>query len=251
MSLTNPAEDHALLRLCGLQRHVRLEARIDTQVMRAPDLRRIDLRTKRMLRHEVTWWNPRLRLFREAEPWRHDADDRERLTVQADRGAKRTRVGAISTLPVGIGHDHDACPAGVVCCCQRPAERRAHLHDIEESGRDDGAGDAFWPVEAGHIERGVPQRAHRRKALGLPLPVEKETGRLIAGRHDPIGVRIRQRAHQRGVDDREDRGIGADAQRNRQQDHHRESRRLRQEPHGIAKILDQHVPTPFAPARQG
>ena len=53
----------------------------------------------------------------------------------------------------------------------------------------------------------------------------------------PVGVRIRQRPEQRLVEQAEDRGVGADAQRERQDGDEREDRLLAERPEGEAEVL--------------
>ena len=57
----------------------------------------------------------------------------------------------------------------------------------------------------------------------LPIKIIGERDRIILSRpgrfvqdHDPVGIRIRQRPEQDGVDDAEDRGVRTDPERERQ-----------------------------------
>ena len=57
----------------------------------------------------------------------------------------------------------------------------------------------------------------------LPIEIIRQRDRIILSRpgrfvqnHDPVGIRIRQRPEQDGIDDAEDRGVRADAERERQ-----------------------------------
>ena len=66
----------------------------------------------------------------------------------------------------------------------------------------------------------------------LPIKIIWERHRIILSRpgrfvqdHDPVGIRIRQRPEQNGVDDAEDGGVRADPERKRQ-DCNRGKRRI-------------------------
>ena len=60
-------------------------------------------------------------------------------------------------------------------------------------------------------------------------------------RHYRGGVAHRKWAKKERVDEAEDRGVGADAEADRQQGHESESRALREHPHGVAQVVDQRV----------
>ena len=67
----------------------------------------------------------------------------------------------------------------------------------------------------------------------LPIEIIGQRDRIILSRpgrfvqdHDPVGVRIRQRPKQDGVDDAEDRGVRADAERKCQNSDQSEPRRF-------------------------
>ena len=70
---------------------------------------------------------------------------------------------------------------------------------------------------------------------------------------EPVAVGKRQRPQQHGVDGRKDRAVGADAERQREDDGEREARRFRQRPRGEAQIAqrrfqafgDIHIAGPF------
>ena len=112
---------------------------------------------------------------RETEPRRHDADDRERLTVdersRCQRRAGRRHIGGSSSRrrspPRGRRPESSAGASG------RPSVGRTP-HDVEEAGGHDRTDDPLWPVEPRDVERRVAQRAHRRETRRLALPVEKQ-----------------------------------------------------------------------------
>ena len=55
--------------------------------------------------------------------------------------------------------------------------------------------------------------------------------------HEPIGVLERQAIDEHGLDDREDRGVRADAERERQHGDGGEARRAQPESNRVAKVL--------------
>ena len=88
---------------------------------------------------------------------------------------------------------------------------------------------------AREVQREIGRRRHRAEAMAHGAPVQEISGRdrsvqatfartLLADHHDVPGVRVRQRPPQHGVHDAEDRGRRADAERQRQDGHGRESR---------------------------
>ena len=61
---------------------------------------------------------------------------------------------------------------------------------------------------------------------------------------EPIGIAVRQRLQQQRVDDAEDRGVRADAERQRGDGDEAEARRAQQQPRAVAKVLKQDVIEP-------
>jgi len=67
----------------------------------------------------------------------------------------------------------------------------------------------------------------------LPIKIIRERDRIILSRpgrfvqhHDPVGISIRQRPEQDGVDDAEDRGVRTDPERECQDGNRSEPRRF-------------------------
>ena len=75
------------------------------------------------------------------------------------------------------------------------------------------------------------------KLAGAGVFLEKPA-RLFSSQtiDEAVGVAEGQCAKQHRVDRREDRGVGADAEGQRQHSDEREPRRPREEPHGIAEV---------------
>ena len=91
---------------------------------------------------------------------------------------------------------------------------------IQKTRGGETAADAFGLLADGEVEIGVSGSAHRLEDGVLALPFEEIAGRrdiLISsngGADDDelVGLGIGERSQQRGVDDAEDSGVGADAE---------------------------------------
>ena len=169
----------------------------------------------------------------EREPAREDADDLVRLVVEPYDGAHDVASRAKSRLPRLVAeHGHAWSADDVLAWQERAAEDRANAEHLEQSGADARAGDLLRRGGAGehraepgpdgnagvrrllltpHDEVGVVQR-HAIPARGehclllsqrIRLPDGDEASRVVVG----------QRPEQDAVDDAEDRGPGADRER--------------------------------------
>ena len=148
---------------------------------------------------------------------------------------KRVRQNAsLITTRVGAG--------GLVLGGERPAGNRCDAEDVENPGRDPLAGNRLRvAIGAGHHHAADARRKARdvleRAAARLPVEqverrgVALRNGRgLLPDRHEAIGVAVRKRAEERGIDEREDGAVGADAERERQRRHQGEGGRALQLP---------------------
>jgi hypothetical protein len=80
------------------------------------------------------------------------------------------------------------------------------------------------------------RRNRGRGTVALPgLPVRPRD------QHEIVGARERQRTQEDGVDDAEDRRVGADADRNRQDREHQETRRPPERARGVPNVLKEVV----------
>ena len=79
----------------------------------------------------------------------------------------------------------------------------------------------------------------RQLAIGMKRYVGARALEDIPDHHDPAGMRIRQRLEQNGIHRTEDRGAGADAQRQRECADGRKARTMAQPASGIAQIGEQ------------
>ena len=64
---------------------------------------------------------------------------------------------------------------------------------------------------------------------------------MVGDRDDTLGIRIGERAQEHGVDDGEDGGIGADAERERRDRQQRERRLAAKGTPGVAEVLDEAI----------
>jgi hypothetical protein len=157
---------------------------------------------------------------------RRHADDRVRLSAQADRLADRVARGAELTLPVAVRHDRDAVRARpIVARLERAAERRVDPEDLEVVAGDDFAECQPRPipvaddrehravasdvVEDGVLRAHVDQIRMGGAAPGLAVAAAR------VDRYEPLGVAAGHRAQQQCVDDGEKRGVNADRDRDR------------------------------------
>ena len=68
------------------------------------------------------------------------------------------------------------------------------------------------------------------------MPGKRALRRLVEEPHEPIGLVERQRPQQHRVDDAEDGGVGADAEREDRDHGDGERRRAEQDPEGVAEV---------------
>jgi len=172
----------------------------------------------------------------EIELGRRDADDGARPAVERERAADRGRLSAEALAPEAVRQHHDGLRAGSgVLGEQQPTRRGARADEREKRRRDRDARDARR-LAAARLEKGAPpvgrqpvERARRAVAPGMEGEFAEQrphrrvrAGVVLREAHQPVGVGIRQRAQQHAVGHREERRIGADAQRQRHERRDRE-----------------------------
>jgi hypothetical protein len=165
------------------------------------------------------------RAIERAARWQH-ADDRVREVIEQNRAVDDRGVRAELVHPKHMTQDDDLLFAGLIFAGKkRPAERRADFEDVEEVGGDPRAAKLHGLGHTGERDRPSGLGGHVVEDSVVFLPVQEVQGRdAVAFEHrrlfeyanDPIGVLVRQRLEQDGVDEREDRRVGADSQRKRQ-----------------------------------
>lgn len=206
---------HFLLRLA--ERNARLQARHTHQPEEAPA--RAHLGTRRERFPQVGF--PR----RIAERGRHHAGDRVGLAVERDRAADDGWIGAEPPHPEAVAQNRDARAAELIVAPREgAAERGTGAHYTEEVRRHRRAADVFGVAGPGeHVRRAtVGGEAFDGAALGTPV-LEARIRRHVVieallrvghpHHHDPVGIVVWQLPQQDGLDDAEDRGVGADAKR--------------------------------------
>jgi hypothetical protein len=142
---------------------------------------------------------------------------------------------------------------------ERAAEGRPHAQEIEVVPADPHCGKALR-LAVGN--EGRQPRAHHREALNraaaLPPVQDRREADVrgnafriaIADGDEPLGRFVRQRPQQNSIDDAEDSGVGADAERERDEHSRGEPRRVAQHADAVAQVLAeriQHRKTPLVP----
>ena len=200
-----------------------------------------------------------------AERGGHHADDFVGFTIERDLPAEDGRISSEPVAPQVIGQDHHARTPGAILLgkkrsteCWRHAKHREHV-----------PGDSFAEQLFGR-SRFREDRRHRGKSGQV---VERPVGALIidevCGRYgqsrvpplvdfpqrdEPCAFGIWERPEHDGIDDAEDRRIGADAEGQREHGHRREAGRTAEKTERVAKVMKEHdtrgakaVPGEYAP----
>ena len=173
--------------------------------------------------------DPELRVpVGKAERQRHHTDDHRCTVVDQNRASNHLPVAAEHPLPRAVAEDDDRSCAGlVVPCGQRAPEQGAGLQHLEDAAH---AADARQPhrlalPREAHVRPAV--RGHDAEGRAPTAPVVEVAGRhcaagvlaiqcLVPERVEPLGLVVRQGSEEHAVDDAEDSGVRADAQRQRQ-----------------------------------
>ena len=196
------------------------------------------------------------------ESRRCDPDDRHPLRADLNALPEYCRIPSEAARPEAVADDgHRAvwtatARLGIVGGRQQSSVGRANTEQIEV-----GAGGVLTahplrhPVDR-HLERPFGERRDtREEPVVIAEPLEAGIGRAVAAAGLPAGVvdeeqslRVvdRQRLDQHGVDQAEDRRVGADPEPERQQGHQRERRRPPQQPECVADVAAQLVDQPQA-----
>ena len=177
------------------------------------------------------------------------------------------RIAAEASLPELMAEHHDARRVRpIVIHRDRAAEQRTHAEQREELADTtcmfSRAGApapvrvavperqaASWPsvrlsrCQSSQLAGDTTLRVRPTSMIGEP-----EIRQALVDRHQLVAVRIGQRTQQQLIDDREDCGVGADAEGEREDDGEREARALAQAAghvfHVADEIFDRHVTLP-------
>ena len=192
---------------------------------------------------------------RKGETGGHHPHHRQRRAVDVEDAAEHVAVAAETALPEVV-REQDGGPLALVVVLrqQDAAEQGRRAERLEELAGDPHRRDLLGiavPREAQPV--GVDDRHLRERLRRLPVVEGRRRDRQLVGEADlpgqlrvrgpdhrqPLGIAERQRRQQHRIDDAEDRRVGADPQRQREDGDDRERRPLEQRPAGEAKVLQQ------------
>ncbi len=150
----------------------------------------------------------------------HEHGFRAQVVVCVREGAPEERLDA-EQIEVVRGHDGSVHAIGLAAAQQH--ERHGVVLDNVLDGREPGAvlGDF----------------RNREPCVWL-----KDSRRRLPDAHQFVSVSVRQRLQEDVVDDRKDRGVGADPEAERQHGRQRVARRAREHAHAVPDVLSQVVP---------
>ena len=189
---------------------------------------------------------------RKVESGRGHADHFMRHGVDQDRPPEDAVVAAKSPLPETMADDHTAVtPRGLFGRGERATERRLHPERVEEIGGDTKAGDALGFLAGREVHLPPVERSQLIEDIGLFLPVgevgwrhrlllvEGELRPSLRNEHEPVDVGDRERPEDQRVDHLEDRRVGAEPERQRQDDERGEPGPLQQQADGVVRVGDE------------
>ncbi len=195
--------------------------------------------------------HPDLNAARVAHRRRHHAHHLVELAVQLERAADEVRIAARELLPQPVAHDGDTVRAiGRLLRPVEAAELRPHAEHAREVAQRRRDADALRLAVARQRAVADPEpgdRLERVFARGQVQHLRYRERRVIEVErrdvlpHDvqPVQPFHRQRPEQHRVDQAEDRRVGADAERQRDDGEDREARRRAQRAPGVSQILQQ------------
>ena len=153
---------------------------------------------------------------------RQHADHRVGLVVEKNRAIDDRGICSELVDPEHMAQNHHVIlPPLVFVGQERAASLRPDAEDVEIVRRDSRPTklDGFPAAREGRGAAGLS--GHEFEDGVVLLPVEEvqcgdavavAAGRLLENTHNPIGLRVRQRSEQDAIDEAEDRGVGADAE---------------------------------------
>ena len=194
--------------------------------------------------------------FEPEEPRLRDADNLDRLGLERQRAADDRPIAAVLALPERVAEDRARrAAAAIVGVGQDPAGRRPHAERVEEPAADPEALRGTRLAAGCEVEGRGSSRQQAREALlpranlfpdrigqrGIPaVEVAAHAGGIDETYLGEFGrVGHGQRAQPDRVDDLEDGGVRADAERERQDGDRREPRIPAEEPQAVAQVLRQ------------
>ena len=189
----------------------------------------------------------------ELELGRHNTHNSIAAIVQPNGPANDAAIAAIPAHEQGITQDcHHFVSWLVLFRCETPAQNRRSA----ENGKQAGAGShRSHPFGVGVAREIAVLRCERGRRVEDPVlrtilletlgidrqPVDTELEELVPYHHQPSGILVRQRAQQHRVHHTEDRGIGANSERERQHGGERESGSSGETSERVADVLEHGV----------
>jgi hypothetical protein len=181
------------------------------------------------------------------EAGRHDADDGDGLAIDPERAAEDAGIRTEALEPGGVGKNDDSVVAGAVFFGrERAAQGRSRAEEREKIGGDEKAAQAVGGLaRLADVEIGAAHGGGLLEHGVLRAVIEEVGGRVcvaLAGgggaeeTDDALGLGIRRRVEEQGVEDAERAGVGSDAERQREDRDAREAGGFREGAEGEAQI---------------
>jgi hypothetical protein len=186
------------------------------------------------------------------EPRPGDADDFDGASIDGDCAANGTRVPAERTRPIGVADDGYRGARQIAVRLRREAasQRDRHTKDRVIVTTDELPGHRFDRVGADHAERAGQIRGDAGKRIDRPVPfvegVVRGGGqpRVMGEVEQLVRIANRHRREEHGIDETEQRRVGANAEGERHDDRRRHNRRLGHRSDGVAEVLAEFVCEP-------
>jgi hypothetical protein len=170
-----------------------------------------------------------------------------RIAVDDDGAANELRITAEVRRPETMCEDDDVrSPGTVLVGRERASEERRGAKDVEVIGADVNALHLLRAVTAANVHARTGEIVGRHcleRRRWLPCEILRNRNRasatggiLPARRDEAIGIRIGQWPQQDVVDHRKNRGVGANAERERGNRHQTEPRILDEDANGLTEM---------------
>src|SRR5580704_18037216 len=197
---------------------------------------------------------PKIGLREDGDVVGEDSDNRARLVVERNRFSNNVWIAAKPFLPQVTAEDYNQWIRGLLICeLEDTAITRLNAKCIKEAGRHHRAFDLNGLVTPRQIEKGISP-CHSTvvfKGMVLRSIIDEigwrhrglSTQRTVSPRpHKARGIVKRQRPKQYGVHNGKERGVGTDAQGQRENCDKAEARRLTQHAQAEAGVMLEVLP---------
>jgi hypothetical protein len=178
---------------------------------------------------------------------RQNADDPEGTAGEADASSDHRRVAIEAPHPQAVAEDHHLVPAlQLVVRFELAAEDRLAAEQLEESGGDLHAAELFGPGGIPELEIAAKVCGQALEGLQLRAIVTKirrrhrevrRVRRLLEQPEEAVGLRIRERSNQHALHGAENRGVGANRQRQGEDRRRGKAGRSAKQPDGVAQVV--------------